>query len=46
LPQGDVERRLERVVEDCIARAVGKISENKPTSCSGVLRLRMDFNAV
>jgi hypothetical protein len=28
LPQGDVERRLERVVEDCIARAVGKICWN------------------
>lgn len=28
LPQGNVERRLERVVEDHIARAVGKISKN------------------
>jgi hypothetical protein len=28
LPQRNVERRPQRVVEDCIARAVGKIGEN------------------
>ena len=28
MPQGNVERRLQRVVEDRIARAVGEIGEN------------------
>ena len=41
LPQGNVERRLQRVVEDRIARAVGKIGENDGVFLGQALALLM-----
>jgi hypothetical protein len=41
LPQGNVERRLQRVVEDCIACAVGKICENNGVFVGQALALLM-----
>ena len=41
LPQGNVERRLQRVVEYCIARAVGKIGENDGVLLGQALALLM-----
>ena len=41
MPQGNVERRLQRVVEDRIARAVGKIGENDGVFVGQALALLM-----